>query len=90
MLESRLAGHRTALVWPEKSTDVPDKDPAFLIAYLPLEFGAKPKSAQATQALEFFEKYGDKPRQYRNGVGLAVPSADQIEILRRFTVTLAR
>jgi hypothetical protein len=29
------------------------------------------------------EKYGDRPRQYRNGLGLAVPSADQIEALRR-------
>src|SRR5262249_42034479 len=63
--------------------DVPHKDPLFLIAYLPLEFGAKTKSAQAVQAIEFFEKYVDQPRQYRNGIGLAVPSGDQIEILRR-------
>jgi hypothetical protein len=83
ILEARLAGHRAALVWPEKSTEVPHKDPLFLIAYLPLEFGAKTKSAQAIQALEFFEKYGDQPRLYRNGIGLAVPSGDQIEILRR-------
>jgi hypothetical protein len=83
MLEARLAGHRAALVWPEKSAEVPHKDALFLIAYLPLEFGAKTKSAQANQAIEFFEKHGDQPRQYRNGIGLAVPSGDQIEILRR-------
>jgi hypothetical protein len=29
------------------------------------------------------EKFGDKPRQFRNGLGLAVPSTDQIEVLRR-------
>jgi hypothetical protein len=83
MIEARLAGHRAALVWPEKPVDVPDKDPSFLVAYLSLEFGGKPKAAQEMQAKEFLEKYGDKPRQYRNGLGLAIPAADQIEILRR-------
>ena len=47
------------------------------------EFGAKPKLAQEAHAKELLEKYGDRPRQYRNGLGLAVPSADQIEALRR-------
>ncbi len=83
MLEARLAGHRTAIVWPEKTADVPDKDASFLVAYLPLEFGGKPKAAQEAQAKEVLEKYGDKPRQYRNGIGLAIPSGDQIEGLRR-------
>jgi hypothetical protein len=83
MLEARLAGHRTAIVWPGKSADVPDKDGSFLIAYLPLEFLTKPKSSQEAQAKEIMEKYGDKPRQYRNGIGLAIPISDQIEILRR-------
>lgn len=83
MLEVRLAGHRTAIVWPEKPADVPDKDPSFLVAYLSLEFGAKPRAAQEAQAKEILEKFGDKPRQYRNGLGLAVPAGDQIEVLRR-------
>jgi hypothetical protein len=29
------------------------------------------------------EKYGERPRHYRNGLGLAVPATDQIETLRR-------
>ncbi|MGQ0592646.1 MAG: hypothetical protein ACT4QB_08350, partial [Gammaproteobacteria bacterium] len=83
MIEARLAGHRTAVIWPEKIADVPDKDASFLVAYLPLEVGGKPRTAQEAQAKEILEKYGDKPRQYRNGLGLAIPSADQIESLRR-------
>jgi hypothetical protein len=83
MLEARLAGHRSAIVWPEKTVSVPNDDPSFLIAYLPLEFAAKPKVGQETQANEILEKYGDKPRTNRNGVGLAVPSGDQVESLRR-------
>ncbi len=83
MIESRLAGHHEAIVWPERTTEVPHDDPRFLIAYMPLEFGGMPRKAQEEKALEFFEKYGDRPRRYRNGVGLAIPSDDQIEILRR-------
>ena len=82
MLEARLAGHHEAIVWPEKTTDVPHDDPRFLVGYMPLEFGGKPKSWQEEKAKEFFEKYGDRPRKFRNGLGLAVPSDDQIESLR--------
>src|ERR1700758_578670 len=30
-----------------------------------------------------FENYGSSPRKYRNGLGVALPAADQIESLRR-------
>jgi len=83
MLEARLGGHRSAIVWPEKTVSVPNDDPSFLIAYLPLEFASKPKTAREAQAKEIFERYGDKPRSFRNGLGLAVPSGDQVESLRR-------
>jgi len=82
MLETRLAGHR-AEVWPTKPGEIPDKEPAFLVAYLPLEFGADTKSEQQRIRKELLEKYGDKPRQFRKGLGLAIPAADQIEGLRR-------
>jgi hypothetical protein len=83
MLDARLAGHREAIIWPEKPGDIPDRDPSFLVAYLPLEFGGEPRAAQEAAAKEFLEKYGNQPRKYRNGLGLAVPSSDQIESLRR-------
>ncbi|WP_106007145.1 ATP-binding protein, partial [Moorella stamsii] len=83
MLEERLAGHREAIVWPEKSLDIPDHDPSFLIAYLPLEFGGQPRPTQEETAKELLQSYGDRLRHYRNGVGLAVPAVDQIEIVRR-------
>ncbi len=83
MLEERLAGHRQAIIWPEKSIGIDDRDPSFLIAYLPLEFSGKPRAAQELAAKELFEKHGDGLRKYRNGLSLAVPSSDQIEILRR-------
>lgn len=83
MLEERLAGHPAAIVWPDKPGDIPDKQPLFQIGYLPLEFSAKPRAGQEAAAREMFEKYGDKPRQFRNGIGLAVPAADQVEGMRR-------
>jgi len=83
MLEARLAGYHEAIVWPEKTSEVPHDDPRFLVAYMPLEFGGMPKTWQESKACEFFERYGDRPRRFRNGLALAVPSDDQIEILRR-------
>jgi hypothetical protein len=83
MLDARLAGHHTAVVWPGKSQDIPDEDPRFLIAYLPLEFAGETKAEQERQAKEYLSKYGDRPRRYRNGLGLAIPDKKQIEALRR-------
>jgi hypothetical protein len=83
MLDARLAGHHTGVVWPGKSQDIPDEDPRFLVAYLPLEFAGESKVDQERQAKEFLSKYGDRPRRFRNGLGLAIPDKKQIEALRR-------
>jgi hypothetical protein len=83
MLDARLAGHHTAVVWPAKSQDVPDEDPRFLVAYLPLEFAGESKADQERQAKELQAKYGDRPRRFRNGLGLAIPDKKEIEALRR-------
>lgn len=83
MLDARLAGHHTAIVWPAKSQDIPDEDPRFLVAYLPLEFAAEDKSEQEHQAKEYLTQYGNRPRRYRNALGLAIPEKRQIEALRR-------
>lgn len=83
MLTQRLAGHRAAEVWPVKTQDIADEDPTFLIGYLPLEFAGESKAEQERLAKEFFAKYGDRPRKYRNGLGLAIPEKKQIEALRR-------
>ena len=83
MIEERLAGQRSAVVWPAKPADVPDKEPQFLIAYLPLEFVAQSATEQKRSALDICENYGNRTREFRNGLGLAVPMADQIEVLRR-------
>jgi hypothetical protein len=83
MLEERLAGHRTVIIWPDKSSEVPNQDPSFLIAYLPLDFGDQPKKQREEKAKNLLGTYGDKPRKYRNGLALAIPSPAQVGILRR-------
>jgi hypothetical protein len=82
-LERRLAGESAAIVWPARSDAIPDEEPTFLVAYLPIEFAEQNAHEQERQAKEFFEKYGDRPRRYRNGLGLAVPAKAQLEPLRR-------
>ena len=50
MIEERLAGHRSAVVWPARSADVPDREAQFLIAYLPIEFAALPVTERQQKA----------------------------------------
>jgi len=83
MLEARLAGRNEAVVWPATSQDLPDKEPRFLVGYMPLEVAGKSGSQQDDAAKAMLSKYGDAPRQYRNGVALAVPNKKPLEVLRR-------
>jgi hypothetical protein len=83
MLEERLSGHHGAIAWPITSGDIPDEQPRFQIAYLPLDFTSKSTKEKETLASEFLEKCGSKPRIYKNGLALAIPATDQTESLRR-------
>lgn len=83
MIENRLSGQREAIVWPAKPGDLPDKEPQFLIAYLPLEFAARPNGEQHAAVLDMIENYQKRARDFQNGIGIAVPAADQVEVLRR-------
>lgn len=83
MLEERLAGKRETIVWPKTSQDLPDREPSFLVGYLPLEFAGKTITDQETDATLLLSKYGEGPRRYKNGIGLAIPDKKPIESLRR-------
>jgi hypothetical protein len=83
MLEGRLAGKNDAIVWPAASQDLPDKEPCFLVGYMPLEFAGKTASKQDEDARTMLAKHGDGPRTYRNGIALAIPDKKPIEALRR-------
>lgn len=50
---------------------------------MPLEIAGKSGSQQDDAAKAMLSKYGDAPRQYRNGVALAVPDKKPLESLRR-------
>ncbi len=83
LIDERLAGRRGAVVWPAKSGEVADRDAQFLIAYLPIEFAALGREEQRRRARDLCEHCGNQTREFRNGLGLAVPAADQVESLRR-------
>ena len=83
MLEERLAGQRSAIIWPARSADVPDREAQFLIAYLPIEFAAMSEAERREAARDICENYGTRTREFRNGLGLAVPSTEQVGVLRR-------
>jgi hypothetical protein len=83
MLEQRLGTKSDAIVWPETSDGLPDKEPLFLVGYLPLEFANQSTLHQEDTAKVFLSKCGDSPRRYKNGVCLAIPDKKQMESLRR-------
>ncbi|SRR5579883_851161 len=83
MLEERLAKHPATVVWPADSSGISDDESRFLVAYLPLEFAGESKAEQERCGKQLLSCYGDRPRNYRNGIGLAVPDKKQIEPLRR-------
>lgn len=83
MLEERLAGHHAAIAWPAASGEIPDEQPRFQIAYLPLDIANKSTKENEALASEYIEKCGNSPRKFRNGLALAIPAADQMEGLRR-------
>lgn len=80
-LEQQLPS-RQAVVWPKKSSEIPDK-PRLLVAYLPLEFAGKPTSQQDSWALEVLSYYGEDLRNFRRALALAVPDMRQVEGVRR-------
>ncbi len=84
ILGQRLAGKREAIVWPNETDNLlPDKDPHFLIGYLPLEFANQSSTDRDNTARTMLSKHGDGLRNYRNGVALAVPDKKPIVTLQR-------
>ena len=81
-LYRRLAGREGAIIWRKTSLEIPDREPRFILNYLPLDFALELEATQETLAKELLGQHGDRPRRYRNGVGLAVPERDQVEPLR--------
>lgn len=80
MLEGELGG-KPAIIWPDQSKDIPDKEPRFLVAYLPFEFVHKKN--QERMGVEFLTYYKEKPRIHKNSVGLVLPDKNHIEPLHR-------
>lgn len=83
MIEERLGGERSAIVWPAKSADIPDREHRFLIAYLPLEYAALTDAEQQMTMKDIAENYGTRAREFRNAIAIAPPASDQIEVLRQ-------
>lgn len=82
-LHNRLSGRHGAIIWPKDSPAIPDTEPRFLLAYLPLNFAQQDEKSQDQQAIELLGQHSERPRRYRNGLGLAIPERNQVEPLRR-------
>jgi len=79
-LERALAGAppREVALWPRDSSQIPDRVPGFVIAYLPLDADTRVEALAALATT-----HGSGPRSHKNGVALAVPSGSAGEQARR-------
>ena len=82
-LTSRLQGRNGAIVWPQDSQYIPHKEPRFLLGYMVLDFAFLGQAQQEAQAKDFFTHYGEHLREYRNGIGLAIPAGKGVAELRQ-------
>lgn len=93
MMGERLADFNEAIIWPENSSAIPDRELRFLLAYMPLEFTNASAEDQRRKALEILEECGNRNREFRNGIGLAIPSSSQVDGLRqsvRYLIAIER
>jgi hypothetical protein len=79
-LERALAGapSREVALWPRDSSQIPDRVPGFVIAYLPLDADTQVEALAALATT-----HGGGPRSHKNAVALAVPSGSAGEQARR-------
>lgn len=82
MMEARMIGQRSIVIWPSRSDDIPDDERLFLVAYMPLEFADKTYDEQHSITVSMCENYGKRTRIFRNGLGFAVPLEQQVKALR--------
>ena len=69
MLEARITG-RNAVIWKAKSGEIPDKEPYFLVAYMPLDFGTQAPTGREAAAKEIFENCGGPPESIATDLDL--------------------
>ena len=68
-------------VWPQDTDEVDDRVPEFQLVYLAPDWLDKhpDASSQERDMRRFIEQYGNRPRDYHNGLALAVPNKHAAE-----------
>jgi len=85
-LEKRIGSiTNAAIIWPQSSSEISDKEPRFILAYLPIEFSEKSEKEKNEKAIEYLTKIGTQLRRFRNGIGLAIADKRQLDGIRRAT-----
>ncbi len=76
-----IGNERGAVVWPNDTHDVRDRLAEFQIVYLsPAWLEHHPDREKQEQGMRrYIEQCGNGPRQYRNGLALAVPDRHMVE-----------
>jgi len=79
-LAQRLNGGRGAVLWPQDSSHIPDREPEFKVVYPGLEWAEKTGEALERDLRAWLEQRGNVKREYLNALAFALPAhhpADQ-------------
>lgn len=76
------AGDR-ALVWPDDSGAIPDRDAVFRVAYLGPDFAGMSDDEQLARIGDLVDNAGSRRRDYKNAVVFAVPGAQALDRSRQ-------
>lgn len=76
-------GGQVVSVWPQDSTQIADRLPAFVIAYLPIDTDASPEALA-----RLVTHAGNAPRKHKNGLALVVAGTRAGESARRAARTV--
>ncbi len=78
----KVAGSEARL-WPDDSSAVPDRVPAFQVVYLGPAWCNLTQEEVQQQARQWIEQRGSSKRVYKNGLALAVPTGSYLDTLRQ-------
>lgn len=72
-----------ALVWPDDSSAIPDRDPHFRVVYLHPDVAGMDDHERSPYVSSLLENAGSRRRDFKNGIAFAVPGSAALDRCRQ-------
>ncbi len=81
-LREELGTTRGVALWPREPGQIPDREPVFTLAYLPLEWAERSEVEVEAHVRHLLDHRTGGKREFRNALGFAVPARQPAEVAR--------